>query len=269
MIVCYLDDSDAVESSVLTLAGYAAPASAWSTYEDHAEKIYQKYNINLLHAKEFHGTKDQFKGWSYVRKRKFIDELYRLSGDFLGIAHSIHKSRYAHRRRQDSLMSQRSPYGVLFNALCNGFVDSPISKDAIAAHGISFIIEKGHKNDREVELIFNSLQKIRGENLKSISFSTKDGSKAIHLADLFAFYARRQAAKMTAHKDITVATAEDLEEKMFSLVTSQCRHILVNDVEPLSGEWQRLDSSKAKKPMDLPQLYGRHLYSTKGRPQDP
>jgi hypothetical protein len=62
---------------------------------------------------------------------------------------------------------------------------------------ISFVIEGGNKNDNNILNVFNAVRrKYKLENkLKSISFMNKDSSKALQLADFFAFFSRRVVRK--------------------------------------------------------------------------
>lgn len=268
MLVCYLDDSDAEQSSVVTLAGYAQPISQWEAFEVHAEKVFARFGVTLLHGMKFHGTKDCFKGWGYRKKRDFIDSLYYGFGVMLGISHSVPKNQFRKNQKNEWRARQMSAYGYAFNAMVGGFKYSDFTRSFVEAEGLSFVVESGHKNNAELEKTFQALREAPGEErLRSLSFSGKNGSKAIQLADLFAFYSRRQAAKAIHLHKPSVEEAQKLEDKMYTLITSQCRHITVIMNEPLIGDWMPLDELEKKVGTEVPP--GTHLFGQSRRPEDP
>ena len=71
----------------------------------------------------------------------------------------------------------------------------------ICAAGVSFILEHGHGNNAEVEQRFQGFRqrhKLKGV-LRSLSFHAKQDSRAIQLADLYAYYSRRQVKWIEEH----------------------------------------------------------------------
>ncbi len=66
------------------------------------------------------------------------------------------------------------------------------------------MLESGHENNGEAEQTFHSVRNEHGieDILHSISFVPKGHCRAIQLADLFAFYSRRNGvAELKAHRD--------------------------------------------------------------------
>lgn len=199
MFVCYLDDSDAEQSAILTLAGYVAPLSSWEAFEAEADPIFANYGVPILHAKEFHDTKDAFKGWSGVKKNSFVDELYavaRRSVSF-GISRSIHKKTYKERQFETGLNKSMSAYGVLFSAIMVAVSRQNSLAKLVQEQGLSFIVESGHNNNEEIEQYFHRFKnwEMFDGVVRSLSFSGKAESRAIQLADFYAFYSRREAAR--------------------------------------------------------------------------
>jgi hypothetical protein len=69
---------------------------------------------------------------------------------------------------------------------------------ALARHGVSFRVEKGNKNNADIEQRFEGFadhQKLV-DIIKSMRFVDKAHSAAIQLADFLAFYSRRHAEKV-------------------------------------------------------------------------
>jgi hypothetical protein len=67
MLVAYLDDSGTHDGSpVVTMAGYVGIDDAWTAFETDVAPIFANYAVEVLHAKDFHDTRDAFKGWSSV-----------------------------------------------------------------------------------------------------------------------------------------------------------------------------------------------------------
>lgn len=181
---------------MLTLAGYIAPLSVWEQFEEHADNACGNYNVPIFHAHEFHRTKDEYKGWSSIKKASFIDELYAVPPTF-GISVSIRKNTYKERQSETGLNKSMSAYGVAFASIAAALVTNYSVSGDIREQGLSFIVEAGHNNNAEIEKYFNKFKHhefFRGV-LRSITFSGKEESRAIQLADLYAYYSRRHAAK--------------------------------------------------------------------------
>ncbi|MEO0440791.1 MAG: DUF3800 domain-containing protein [Pseudomonadota bacterium] len=276
MYILYLDDSDSTGSSVVTIAGYVQHIADWESFEENANAVCQKYEVDCLHGIEFHNTRGCFKGWSYVDKRNFIDELYAKPNNLLGISHSIKKKGFGDIKKESRLLSQTSPYGAAFNTICGSMVINPLFGGEIQKEGVSFVVEAGHKNNAELGKMFSTLQTAEWTSgiLKSIDFAQKGDCRAIQLADLNAFYSRRQAAKMANKTDLSPSEAGKMEEKMFSLIKSQCQHFQAiadydgsaHAAQPLDGVGDIVELSK-KNTTHMKNTT--HIVSPVGRPSDP
>lgn len=68
--------------------------------------------------------------------------------------------------------------------------------------GVALIIESGHENNAEAEEQFYEIRKLHkiDDVLRSISFVQKASCRAIQLADLFAFYSRRDGITLVNAK---------------------------------------------------------------------
>lgn len=241
VFVCYLDDSDAEQSSVLTLAGYAAPLTLWRDFEERASAVCTAYKVPILHAKEFHGTKDHFRGWSSVKKNSFIDEFYSIPPSF-GISMSIRKKIYRERQAETGLNKSTSSYGAAFASMTSIITNYSIS-DKIKRDGLSFVIESGHNNNEEIEKYFHRIKnhELFSGVMHTLTFSGKSESRAIQLADIYAFYSRRHAAKVDRFKrDIALPS-----ERIYGRILDKCPHFPTVITNPYAG---RFEGTKDGKP---------------------
>jgi hypothetical protein len=198
VFVCYLDDSDAELSSIVTLAGYVARLELWQLFEQKAGPIFNRYNVSVLHAKELHDTDGCFRGWSMLKKRSFIHDVYALANRCVafGISVSARKNRIKQWRRERPKNSGMSAYGVCFSSIMHTVIMNNSLRKEIQSDGISFIVESGHRNNAEIEKSFHRQSKLEFYTgiARSISFADKQSSRAIQIADFFAFYSRRAEA---------------------------------------------------------------------------
>ena len=134
-------------------------------------------------------------------KEKFVSRVCEAMAPnvLLGISVSVNKKNYEARREENRAngMEMRSPYDYCFIALSDWLMEQA----EIRAVGVSFILEHGHGNNAEVEKSFQDLrqQHKQGGVLRSLSFHTKQDSRAIQLADLYAYYSRRQVKWIEEH----------------------------------------------------------------------
>ena len=215
VFVCYLDDSGKDrENPITTLAGYVAMEAAWTLFERNVEPVFKEFGVEILHTKDLHDTKGEFKLWSRDMKEKFVSRVCEVMAQnvLLGISVSVDKEIYQVRREESRAkgVEKISPYNYCFRVLWdrllsdrNSWVSDEISqvRDAIRAEGVSFILECGHENNAEVQQGFQEVrQRHKLEGVPgSVSFHAKQDSRAIQLADLYAYYSRRQVKWIEEH----------------------------------------------------------------------
>ena len=156
--------------------------------------VFKEFGVEVLHAIELHHTKGDFKGWDWTKKREFVSRVCMAMAPNvpLGLSVSVQKTKYQ-ARTEESLekgLEMYSPYDYCFRVIWdrllsdhNTWVSDEISqvRDAIQAEGMSFIIERGHENNAEVEQGFqearqrHKLERVLG----SLSFHAKQDSRAI------------------------------------------------------------------------------------------
>jgi hypothetical protein len=203
VLICYLDDSGKdPQSHITAIAGYIARDVDWQTFETGVEPIFAEYKVNLLHAKDLHGTDGDFSGWPSIKKQAFVAKLcqVRNSTVMMGMSMSAVKDTYRQRADESGRKRTVAPYTFCFNVILDWVLrDIRIGK-AVHEAGVAFVIESGHENNSEVEQQFHSIRekhKLDGV-LHSISFVPKESCRAIQLADLLAFYSRRDLAAAEA-----------------------------------------------------------------------
>jgi len=96
---------------------------------------------------------------------------------------------------ETGLNARTSAYGFCFTAILNHLLRDAVFTEILGRSGvdITFVVESGNANDDDVKRIFSEIRaKQRLEHkLNSIAFHPKDSSRALQLADFFAFYSRR------------------------------------------------------------------------------
>lgn len=206
VLACYLDDSDAQTSKALTIAGYVAYQDGWLRFENEAERICEKYSVELIRGRQIDGRKDCFKGWSHPRCERFLGELgSALVGNVLfGISRSIGKEHYKVRRRQlmqlDKMrkrtFSSLSAFGFCFGSL---ILDLRMNEnygltEEVQRNGIAFMLEAGSANNPDIFRYIADERRHGNINVNVTATEVdKRSCRAIQMADLYAFYSRRRA----------------------------------------------------------------------------
>jgi hypothetical protein len=106
------------------------------------------------------------------------------------------------------------------------------------ADGVALILECGHENNTEAEREFYTIKEQHpdiADLLKSITFVSKGSCRAIQLADLLAFYSRRDsAAQFAAYQEKRESYDIDI---MIKIITENLPHLgfVATDFGPNSG----------------------------------
>jgi hypothetical protein len=115
----------------------------------------------------------------------------------LGLSMSVLKTKYR-KRSAESVRKHVTPFAYCFQALFNQVLNDVRVGKSANTDGVAFIIETGNQHNGDAERSFNAVRKKYAlQNvLRSTSFVGKDDSRAIQMADLLAFYSRRQSRSM-------------------------------------------------------------------------
>lgn len=228
VLVCYLDDSGKdPQNPITTLAGYIAKDAGWAAYEREAEPWFTKYGVSVLHAKELHDTDGEFEGWPVLKKQAFVSRVCqpRAAHLMMGLSVSAVKGQYQLRKAERGRKRTATPYAFCFNVLVDWIMRDirigPVSNTA----GVAFVLESGHENNAEVEKEFHAIRQQHPEIaplLESICFVSKESCRAIQLADLFAFYSRRNDAAM--YRARAAGRESHKIETMIRIITENLPH---------------------------------------------
>jgi uncharacterized protein DUF3800 len=240
VFVCYLDDSDAEGSPVVTLAGYVGLIDRWEWFEEQASRVYDDFGVGILHAKEFEDRRGAFKKWDRDKSKAFLDALYEGALErFYAVSFSTAKVTYNERRKEVGSWETVGPYGLAFGSIVGHLMDGPISS-VIKQHGLSFVVESGHKNNPGIADYFHKLKKSRTYwPLRSFTESGKQESRAIQLADLFAFYTRRWATRMEALEKPSEEYFEESGDPFLNLIKSKTAHAIWVTKDPFGAVLKR------------------------------
>jgi hypothetical protein len=191
---CYLDDSGTSGLPIVTMAGFVAVMSQWEVLEQRLDEAMSRYEVPVLHTKEFHATRGFFKDWKRIKKRSFAEELFSSAhGRLLGLSATVRKEAFFKARKEMYLPSNMSPIGVCFSMIMTRIVTDPQLLQAIQKDGIAFLVETGNNNNSEIGSFFHQMAKEKTFEgcLRSITFIPKGHCRAIQIADFLAFYSRR------------------------------------------------------------------------------
>ena len=198
MLACYLDDSGSDDQNpIVTVAGYIARDTEWKVFETEVEQWFSEYRIGILHSMKLHNTDGDFKGWTVLRKQTFVARLCRTLSRraIMGLTASAHKSNYQRDADNSGRKRTITPYSFCFNLVVDWILTGVLTGRASHDEGVALILECGHPNNAEAEQLFYEIRERHGlsQVLRSISFVPKDICRAIQMADLLAFYSRRNS----------------------------------------------------------------------------
>jgi hypothetical protein len=91
-----------------------------------------------------------------------------------------------------------APYTFCFQVICDWLLRDIRIGRRVHTEGVKFILEKGHKNNAQAKNEFFWTREHYGleKVLHAIDFIDKKACRAIQLADLIAFYSRRDGAML-------------------------------------------------------------------------
>jgi hypothetical protein len=197
VLVCYLDDSGKdPQNLITTLGGYVARDTGWVAFEADVEKWFDRYRVKILHAKDLEDTRGEFKGWPILQKQAFVARVCQTRTPHLmmGVSMSAVKGTYKVRAAESGRKRTVTPYSFCMNVIVDWLLrDIRIGRVANTV-GVALLLESGHENNGEAEESFYKIRKMHKIEhlLHSIKFISKDSCRAIQLADLLAFYSRRE-----------------------------------------------------------------------------
>ena len=201
MLVCYLDDSGKdPQNPITTLAGYIARDTEWELFETGAEKWFTEFKVGVLHAKDLHDGNRDFAGWPVLRKHAFVSRICQTRNRhiMMGLSMSALKGVYEMRAAESGRKRTVTPYSFCFEVIMDWILRDIRIGHLSNTEGVALILECGHDNNAEAEQEFYAVRKLHKIEhlLHSIRVVPKESCRAIQLADLLAFYSRRDGIAM-------------------------------------------------------------------------
>lgn len=228
MLACYLDDSGKdPENVITTIAGYVASEEAWVRFEEEVAPAFAERKVSILHAMDLNGTRGEFEGWSVLNKQAFVARIAQAASRHvsMGLSMSALKGTYKEHSQFRAETERRTvtPYTFCFQVVCDWLLrDIHIAK-RVHSEGIRFYLEEGHENNGQAEREFHHVRKhFHLENvLHSVCFIGKQRCRAIQLADLIAYYSRRDGVALLKSKK---AGTEQEIDPMIKILCEKIRH---------------------------------------------
>jgi len=212
MLACYLDDSGKdAQNPITTIAGYVAAEEAWTKFEEEVEPIFAERNVSVLHAMDLHGTRGEFGDWTVLNKPAFVARIAQVA------------SRHVSMGRAASERRTVTPYTFCFQVVCDWLLRDIRIARRVHTEGIKFYLEEGHENNGQAEVEFQYVREhFQLETvLHSIEFVSKSHCRAIQLADLLAYYSRRDGIAVLKSKE---ASVEQKIDPMIRILTEKLVH---------------------------------------------
>jgi hypothetical protein len=200
VLICKLDASGTDRTNkIVTMAGYVGLLPGWLDFEIEARKICDGYGVDVLHAKEFYDTKDDFSGWTRDKKETFVRDIHRASlGRLeLGVSFSVEKSIFLQAKREHRVAHNESAFGFCFRSIIAGIMDDAVVSEILKkGEDLTFVLESGDVNGEDAHRIFKwakSLNEPMNQALYSYGYADKRSSVGLQWADFLAVTMRRYA----------------------------------------------------------------------------
>ena len=229
MLVCYLDDSGKdAQNPITTIAGYVASEEAWAEFEKEIEPYFAERHVSVLHAVDLHNTRGEFKGWTVLNKEAFVARIAQVASKHVifGVSMSAQKGNYRDHAlyRSDKSRTTVAPYTFCFQVIVDWLLRDIRVGKRVHAEGIKFLLEEGHDNNAQAKKEFHWVREhYQLESvLHSIDFVKKVSCRAIQLADLIAFYSRRDGVALLKSK----GSGNDEDYKMDQMIKILCEKIV-------------------------------------------
>jgi hypothetical protein len=120
----------------------------------------------------------------------------------MGMSMSALKGKYKVRAAESGRKRTSTPYTFCMNVIIDWLLRDIRTGRMANNQGVKLILEHGHVNNAEAEQSFYQIRNMHkiAHLLHSISFVPKESCRAIQLADLLAFYSRREGVAIEKAK---------------------------------------------------------------------
>ena len=166
--------------------------------------MFDACELPYLHTVELHQRKGRFKGWTREQIAEFANAFYSILNKhaYAGFEFSVLKSTFEAKKSVYDVERQSSPLGFCLHGIVHRLVNDKGIKDVLTLPGadLSFVVESGNKNEEEIRLRFNRIQKQDRKRFASIRFVPKKDKIALQAADVLAYFCRRLRVRSPADK---------------------------------------------------------------------
>lgn len=203
IVTIYIDESGTHDSPVVILGGCVGRLGQWASFDDKWPRLLKKYSLTYFHSKEMRHGENEFSGWTLLRKQSFIADAAKLArknmsfGFMIQVRLDDYKKYYIGQERLKGV-SIDSPYGLCFRHCVGLVTELVIDKFKDKPLDVHFVLESGHKNFGNAEMIFREvkatdcpargIQRIKSV-LRTISFGDKEEWPGLQIADANAYAA--------------------------------------------------------------------------------
>jgi hypothetical protein len=201
--------------------------TAYRSFGGEVEPIFAERSVSILHAMDLQGTRGAFEEWSVLNKQAFVARIAQVAARHIsmGVSMSALKGTYKDHAnyRAESERRTVTPYTFCFQVVCDWLLRDVRIARRVHTEGIKFYLEEGHENNGQAEVEFHYVR----ENFKlekvlhSIEFVGKTHCRAIQLADLIAYYSRRDGIALLKALEAKVEQAID---PMIRILTEKLVH---------------------------------------------
>jgi hypothetical protein len=190
----YFDESGTHGGSKLScMAGFVGDARQWRKFEKRAEKLFNRFRVEVFHTIDVRRTDKDFKGWTVDRKIEFLDEFHHIINDTLesGVSSFINDEDYKYycdlqwpRRAR-----RETKYAILFRACLSQMIDYVCHMPLWKEPHLHIVLEDGHPNAEDAVRMYKWAQGRldQARALAGLTFDNKKSCLPIAAADLFAY----------------------------------------------------------------------------------
>jgi hypothetical protein len=162
-MTAYFDESGTHgDSPTVIVAGFGATLAQWTGFEKRVRKLFGDFGIARFHAKDFRGTKGDFKGWDLQKKGIFNSRFLQIIDNQLsfavaGITTPDEYLKHYREKRFPRGVRVDTIYGICFRtALLRATLDFENNPHDWP---LNVVLELGHKNAQDAVRIFQEVKK--------------------------------------------------------------------------------------------------------------
>lgn len=197
IITAYMDESGTHGSETLLISAILGNVKQWHKFEKKTQRLFDRNEVKVFHAKEWNGSKGDFKGWKVDRKIKFMDNLAAIINSNLesgcsAILNISDYKKYYDNEEKPKKLPRDSAYGVCFRAALSFAADATLNQHPHNERRmLNVVVEQGHKNAGDTLRLFEMLRANLKDEYKgllgTITFADKRDCLPLSAPDALAY----------------------------------------------------------------------------------